>query len=113
MQAAPRDGSVLQLTNSAFWLVWTLSWPPPRLCADSSVVCSQISSIDGGSDLYADCGRAGGCRHRATLFGLELSIADGPWVLVFDRLLHGATSPSYLAMTYDLVGREDLRMPSR
>ena len=110
MQAVAQGWLVLQLTNSPFWL---------GLDAFMATVPSFIFTLVGG--VFADLID----RRRLLLytqvvaglaaFGLAALVATNVvnrWMVLGFSFVTGCcmalASPSYLAMTYDLVGREDL-----
>jgi MFS family permease len=110
MQAVAQGWLVLQLTNSAFWL---------GLDAFMATAPGLVFTLLGG--VFADLID----RRRLLLFtqviagiaalGLAVLVATGVvnrWMVLGFSFLTGCcmalASPSYLAMTYDLVGREDL-----
>ena len=110
MQAVAQGWLVLQLTNSPFWL---------GLDAFMATVPSFIFTLAGG--VFADLID----RRRLLLytqvvaglaaFGLAALVAThvvNRWMVLAFSFVTGCcmalASPSYLAMTYDLVGREDL-----
>src|SRR6476620_1692101 len=110
MQAVAQGWLVLQLTNSAFWLV---------LDAFMATAPAFVLTLLGG--VFADLID----RRRLLLYtqvvagaaalGLATLVATGVvnrWMVLGFSLVTGCcmslASPSYLAMTYDLVGREDL-----
>lgn len=110
MQAVAQGWLVLQLTNSAFWL---------GLDAFMATAPAFVLTLLGG--VFADLID----RRRLLLYtqvvagaaalGLATLVATGVvnrWMVLGFSLVTGCcmslASPSYLAMTYDLVGREDL-----
>ena len=110
MQAVAQGWLVLQLTNSAFWL---------GLDAFMATAPGFVFTLVGG--VFADLID----RRRLLLFtqvvagiaalGLAALVATGVinrWMVLGFSFVTGCcmalASPSYLAMTYDLVGREDL-----
>ena len=110
MQAVAQGWLVLQLTNSAFWL---------GLDAFMATAPGFIFTLLGG--VFADLID----RRRLLLYtqvvagiaalGLAALVATGAvnrWMVLGFSFVTGCcmalASPSYLAMTYDLVGREDL-----
>src|SRR5215204_7161717 len=110
MQAVAQGWLVLQLTNSAFWL---------GLDAFMATAPGFIFTLLGG--VFADLID----RRRLLLytqvvagmaaFGLAILVATSVvdrWMVLGFSFVTGCcmalASPSYLAMTYDLVGREDL-----
>jgi len=110
MQAVAQGWLVLQLTNSAFWL---------GLDAFMATAPGFILTLVGG--VFADLID----RRRLLLYtqvaagaaalGLAVLVATGAvnrWMILGFSFITGCcmalASPSYLAMTYDLVGREDL-----
>ena len=110
MQAVAQGWLVLQLTNSAFWL---------GLDAFMATAPGFLFTLVGG--VFADLID----RRRLLLYtqvvagiaalGLAALIATGAinrWMVLGFSFVTGCcmalASPSYLAMTYDLVGREDL-----
>ncbi len=110
MQAVAQGWLVLQLTNSAFWL---------GLDAFMATAPGLIFTLLGG--VFADLID----RRRLLLFtqvvagvaalALATLVATGTvnrWIVLGFSFITGCcmalASPSYLAMTYDLVGREDL-----
>ncbi|HJU91977.1 MAG TPA: MFS transporter [Pyrinomonadaceae bacterium] len=110
MQAVAQGWLVLQLTNSAFWL---------GLDAFMATAPGFVFTLVGG--VFADLID----RRRLLLYtqvvagiaalGLAALVATGainPWMVLGFSFVTGCcmalASPSYLALTYDLVGREDL-----
>jgi MFS family permease len=110
MQAVAQGWLVLQLTNSAFWL---------GLDAFMATAPGFVFTLLGG--VFADLVD----RRRLLIYtqvvagiaalGLAVLVATGlvnPWMVLGFSFVTGCcmalASPSYLAMTYDLVGREDL-----
>ena len=110
MQAVAQGWLVLQLTNSPFWL---------GLDAFMATAPGFVFTLAGG--VFADLID----RRRLLLytqvtagfaaFGLATLVATGVvnrWMVLGFSFVTGCcmalASPSYLAMTYDLVGREDL-----
>ncbi|HVI72918.1 MAG TPA: MFS transporter [Pyrinomonadaceae bacterium] len=110
MQAVAQGWLVLQLTNSAFWL---------GLDAFMATAPGFVFTLVGG--VFADLID----RRRLLLYtqvvagiaalGLAALVATGAinrWMVLGFSFITGCcmalASPSYLAMTYDLVGREDL-----
>lgn len=110
MQAVAQGWLVLQLTNSAFWL---------GLDAFMATAPGFVFTLVGG--VFADLID----RRRLLLYtqvvagiaalGLAALVATGAinrWMVLGFSFVTGCcmalASPSYLAMTYDLVGREDL-----
>jgi MFS family permease len=110
MQAVAQGWLVLQLTNSAFWL---------GLDAFVATAPGFLFTLVGG--VFADLID----RRRLLLYtqvvagvaalGLAVLVATGVvdrWMVLGFSFVTGCcmslASPSYLAMTYDLVGREDL-----
>ena len=110
MQAVAQGWLVLQLTNSAFWL---------GLDAFMATAPGFIFTLVGG--VFADLID----RRRLLLYtqvvagiaalGLAALVATGAvnrWMVLAFSFVTGCcmalASPSYMAMTYDLVGREDL-----
>jgi MFS family permease len=110
MQAVAQGWLVLQLTNSAFWL---------GLDAFMATAPGFVFTLLGG--VFADLID----RRRLLLYtqvvagiaalGLAALVATGAinrWMVLGFSFVTGCcmalASPSYLAMTYDLVGREDL-----
>ena len=110
MQAVAQGWLVLQLTNSAFWL---------GLDAFMATAPGFVFTLVGG--VFADLID----RRRLLLYtqvvaglaalGLAVLVATGAvnrWMVLAFSFVTGCcmalASPSYLAMTYDLVGREDL-----
>jgi MFS family permease len=110
MQAVAQGWLVLQLTNSAFWL---------GLDAFMATAPGFVFTLVGG--VFADLID----RRRLLLYtqvvagiaalGLAALIATGAvnrWMVLGFSFVTGCcmalASPSYMAMTYDLVGREDL-----
>jgi MFS family permease len=110
MQAVAQGWLVLQLTNSAFWL---------GLDAFMATAPGFVFTLVGG--VFADLID----RRRLLLYtqvvagiaalGLAALVATGTvnrWLVLGFSFVTGCcmalASPSYLAMTYDLVGREDL-----
>jgi len=110
MQAVAQGWLVLQLTNSAFWL---------GLDAFMATAPGFLLTLVGG--VFADLID----RRRLLLYtqvvagAAALGLAILVWTNVVDRWMilgfsfvtgccMALASPSYLAMTYDLVGREDL-----
>jgi MFS family permease len=110
MQAVAQGWLVLQLTNSAFWL---------GLDAFMATAPGFVLTLVGGvfADLFD--------RRRLLIYtqviagiaaiGLAALVATGVvnrWMVLGFSFVTGCcmalASPSYLAMTYDLVGREDL-----
>ena len=110
MQAVAQGWLVLQLTNSAFWL---------GLDAFMATIPGFFLTLLGG--VFARSCRppplvdlhAGGCRSGCA--GISNTGVDGTGkqmdgarLLVLTGCCMALASPSYLAMTFDLVGREDL-----
>lgn len=110
MQAVAQGWLVLQLTNSAFWL---------GLDAFMATAPGFLLTLVGG--VFADLID----RRRLLIYtqvvagsaalGLAVLVATGAvnrWMVLGFSFVTGCcmalASPSYLAMTYDLVGREDL-----
>jgi MFS family permease len=110
MQAVAQGWLVLQLTNSAFWL---------GLDAFMATAPGFVLTLVGG--VFADLID----RRRLLIYtqivagiaalGLAVLVATGAvnrWMVLGFSFVTGCcmalASPSYLAMTYDLVGREDL-----
>src|SRR5688572_13423145 len=110
MQAVAQGWLVLQLTNSAFWL---------GLDAFMATAPGFVFTLVGG--VFADLID----RRRLLLYtqvvagmaalGLAALVATGAvnrWMVLGFSFVTGScmalASPSYMAMTYDLVGREDL-----
>jgi MFS family permease len=110
MQAVAQGWLVLQLTNSAFWL---------GLDAFMATAPGFVLTLVGG--VFADLID----RRRLLIYtqvvagvaalGLAVLVATGAvnrWIVLGFSFVTGCcmalASPSYLAMTYDLVGREDL-----
>src|SRR5688572_27838761 len=110
MQTVAQGWLVLQLTNSAFWL---------GLDAFMATAPGILLTLLGG--VFADIVD----RRRLLIFsqsmagiaalGLAALVSTGlvnPWMILAFSFVTGCcfalASPSYLAMTYDLVGREDV-----
>jgi MFS family permease len=110
MQAVAQGWLVLQLTNSAFWL---------GLDAFMATAPAFVLTLLGG--VFADLVD----RRRLLIYtqvvaglaalGLAVLVSTGlvnRWIVLGFSFVTGCcmalASPSYLAMTYDLVGREDL-----
>jgi MFS family permease len=110
MQAVAQGWLVLQLTNSAFWL---------GLDAFMATAPGLLFTLVGG--VFADLiDRRRLLLYTQVVAGVAaLGLAVLVWTNVVDRWMilgfsfvtgccMALASPSYLAMTYDLVGREDL-----
>src|ERR1051325_2520726 len=110
MQAVAQGWLVLQLTNSAFWL---------GLDAFMATAPGLLFTLVGGGFGDLIDRRRVLIVHRAipglAALGLATLVATGVvnrWMVLGFSFVTGCcmslASPSYLAMTYDLVGREDL-----
>src|SRR4030095_8927048 len=110
MQAVAQGWLVLQLTNSPFWLGLDafMATAPGFVLTLVGGVCADI--IDRRRLLITTQIIAG-----IAALGLGVLISTGAinrWIVLGFSFLTGScmalASPSYLAMTYDLVGREDV-----